>query len=54
MAINLNKQMESMSNLLVKDQVSNDDTLSMQDKYDLKAYQFNAYFPVPEKKKTED
>lgn len=53
--MNYNKRQESMSNLLAtKDQVSNDDTLSMQDKYDLKAYQFNTYFPVPEKKKTED
>ncbi len=29
-----------------------EDTLSVQDRYDLKAYQFNQYFPVPEKKKT--
>lgn len=50
---NLSKQIESTSKLLNLSQDEKDDTLSTADKYDLKAYQFNQYFPVPAKSKTD-
>jgi len=31
----------------------NDDSLSAQERYDIKAYRFNQYFPVPKPQKTE-
>ena len=38
---NLSRQMESTSKLLNLSQNEKDETLSVADKYDLKAYQFN-------------
>lgn len=46
---NLNKNIQSQADMLAKDY----DTLSISDRYDLKANQFNQYFPQPAKIKTD-
>ena len=53
--INLNRRIDSTQKLaaLQGSKPETAETLSATDRYDLKAYQFNQYFPQPEPGRTE-
>lgn len=52
--MNLEKQMKSTSKMMALSQEDNDDSVSASERYDLKAYAFNQYFPQAKNEKSQE